>query len=356
MAFCQNCGSTAHGNFCNNCGQKLNNNVVINTQEKKNSSKPKFKPAIILLAIIWASSSGQYLNDGFDLAQSSISALIDIFVASIIMLCYPFVSRMVNKEQIEYYECKNICIWNSIIMLIISLISTATIGLGFVGGLGAVMYYYINMNLFSASKTERAKGKNKEPIDDYIYDPTLSDIENQKKKFSEMNIKALDYLIKNSKNVYTDETYNLALEYYNLRSAELQQAMGSQKANGITANNMPSYNQFQTTNGNNYTAELHSFFHKYKKEITITLITAFITAFSCLGIITLISTNKPKEKTTQAVTKSNSITYVGSKNSDKYHLSTCKWVKNIKPSNKITFNSESQARTRGYTGCSTCIN
>lgn len=355
MAFCQNCGSPAQGNFCNNCGEKLTNNISTNNQAKSNSYNPKFKPVIILLILFWASSSGQYLNNDFELAQANIAGLIDTVVASALMLCYPFVLRIINKEPIEYYECRSVCIGNSIIMFIISLILTEAIGLGFIGGLGAVMYYYINMNLFSAPKTERVKEENKEPIDDYIYDPSLSDIENQKKRFAEMDIEALDYLIKNSKNVYTDETYNLALEYYNLRSSELKQTIETPKEDCALVDNTTSNVQFQAINEDDTNTSSQSFLDKHKKDLAIILITAFISFIFCFGIFAIISTNKPKEKSTQAVTKTNSITYVASKNSDKYHLTTCKWAGNIKSSNKITFNSENQARSRGYSPCGTCI-
>lgn len=365
--FCQNCGSPAQGNFCNNCGQKLNNNISSNTQTNINHNKPKFKPAIILLVLLWASSSGQYLNNGFELSQANIYGLIDIAVASVLMLCYPFISRIINKEQIEYYECRSICIGNSIILFIVSLVLTATIGFGFVGGLGAVMYYYINMNLFSAPKTEKVKEKNKEPIDDYIYAPSLSNIENQKKRFAEMDIEALDYLIKNSKNVYTDETYNLALDYYNLRSTELNQSSLVQEKDTISVGDTNFDTQFQEVDIDNYNTLQQSFFSKYKKEIGITLITIFITFICCFGVFYSIYVNKLEEKTGQTTTKSSMVlsnpnplpslspSYVGSKNSDKYHLTTCKWAGNIKSSNKITFNSENQARSRGYSPCGTCI-
>lgn len=353
--FCQNCGSPVQGNFCSNCGAKLNSNTPPNCQTEPVQNKPKFKVPIILIILLWASSSGQYLNEGFELSQANIYGLIDMAVASVLMLCYPFISRIINKEQIEYYECRSICIGNSIILFIISLVLTATIGFGFVGGLGAVMYYYINMNLFSAPKTKRVKEENKEPIDGYIYDPSLSDIENQKKRFAEMDIEALDYLIKNSKNVYTDETYNLALEYYNLRSSELKQTIETPKEDCALVDNTTSNVQFQAINEDNTNTSSQSFFGNHKKDLAIILITAFITIVSCFGIFALMSTNKPKEKSTQAVTKTNSITYVASKNSDKYHLTTCKWAGNIKSSNKITFSSENQARTRGYTPCRTCL-
>lgn len=44
--------------------------------------------------------------------------------------------------------------------------------------------------------------------------------------------------------------------------------------------------------------------------------------------------------------------FVGSKNSDKYHLLTCAVVKRIKPENKVCFSSEEDAKSKGYTaGC-----
>ena len=40
--------------------------------------------------------------------------------------------------------------------------------------------------------------------------------------------------------------------------------------------------------------------------------------------------------------------YVGSKNSNKYHLSRCAVAKRIKPENRVCFASEEEARQRGY--------
>lgn len=97
------------------------------------------------------------------------------------------------------------------------------------------------------------------------------------------------------------------------------------------------------------------FVRKYKKEIIIVSSTALLTFLLCFVVFSLIAKNKPQTKTTQTIQKTNSITYVGSKNSDKYHLTSCKWAANIKSSNKITFSSENQARTRGYTPCRTCL-
>jgi hypothetical protein len=47
--------------------------------------------------------------------------------------------------------------------------------------------------------------------------------------------------------------------------------------------------------------------------------------------------------------------YVGSKNSNKYHLLTCRWAKNIKPENLVCFSDENQAKSRGYQPDKNCI-
>lgn len=47
-----------------------------------------------------------------------------------------------------------------------------------------------------------------------------------------------------------------------------------------------------------------------------------------------------------------SCTFVGSKNSNKYHLPTCSFAKRIKPANRVCFASEEDAKSKGYiAGC-----
>ena len=49
---------------------------------------------------------------------------------------------------------------------------------------------------------------------------------------------------------------------------------------------------------------------------------------------------------------SKNCTFVGSKNSNKYHLPTCQWAKNIKPENLVCFSSAEDAQAKGYqAGC-----
>ena len=47
--------------------------------------------------------------------------------------------------------------------------------------------------------------------------------------------------------------------------------------------------------------------------------------------------------------------YVGSKNSNKYHLPTCRFAKNIKPENLVCFSSLEDAVKKGYQPDKTCI-
>lgn len=44
--------------------------------------------------------------------------------------------------------------------------------------------------------------------------------------------------------------------------------------------------------------------------------------------------------------------FVGSKNSNKYHLPSCQWAKRIKPENRVCFSTKEEAEKRGYVaGC-----
>jgi len=48
-------------------------------------------------------------------------------------------------------------------------------------------------------------------------------------------------------------------------------------------------------------------------------------------------------------------TYVGSKNSNKYHLPTCRWAKQIKPENIVCFKSAEDAKSKNYLPDKNCI-
>jgi hypothetical protein len=54
-------------------------------------------------------------------------------------------------------------------------------------------------------------------------------------------------------------------------------------------------------------------------------------------------------------TPSQDCAYVGSKNSNKYHLPTCQYAKRIKPENITCFKDENEAKSRGYLPDAGCV-
>jgi hypothetical protein len=79
-----------------------------------------------------------------------------------------------------------------------------------------------------------------------------------------------------------------------------------------------------------------------------------------------IRTDSSTAKTSAASTKSASTetaapadnqkcAYVASKNSNKYHLPTCRYAQNIKPENKVCFSSKEDAESKGFQGAKCCI-
>ena len=61
------------------------------------------------------------------------------------------------------------------------------------------------------------------------------------------------------------------------------------------------------------------------------------------------------ENSTNLSTEKKDCAYVGSKNSNKYHLPTCRWAKNIKPENLVCFSSAENALKKGYQPDKNCI-
>jgi len=46
--------------------------------------------------------------------------------------------------------------------------------------------------------------------------------------------------------------------------------------------------------------------------------------------------------------------FVGSRNSNKYHYTWCRWALKIKPENLVVFNSPEEAIAAGYIPCKVC--
>lgn len=61
-----------------------------------------------------------------------------------------------------------------------------------------------------------------------------------------------------------------------------------------------------------------------------------------------------KQVQTALITPQN-CAFVGSKNSNKYHLPTCRWAKQIKPENLVCFSSAEDAAAKGYQPDKNCV-
>lgn len=64
---------------------------------------------------------------------------------------------------------------------------------------------------------------------------------------------------------------------------------------------------------------------------------------------------KPEALTANLSSQNHKCAYVGSKNSNKYHLPTCRWAKQIKPENLVCFSSVEEATQKGYQPDKNCI-
>ena len=117
---------------------------------------------VFLLVLMFMSSLGsalsELLNMGIDYdsarSQALLFALISTTVASLFMMMAPLMSRLVNKEKLPHKGGKRICLWNSIIMFVCSSALMATTGMGFIGGVGALIFYFINKWLFVKEEWE----------------------------------------------------------------------------------------------------------------------------------------------------------------------------------------------------------
>ncbi|GIK15393.1 MAG: hypothetical protein BroJett003_03570 [Planctomycetota bacterium] len=63
---------------------------------------------------------------------------------------------------------------------------------------------------------------------------------------------------------------------------------------------------------------------------------------------------EPGAKPAATVETKPAVSFIGSKNSTKFHVPGCRWATNIKPDNRVIFSSTAEARAAGREPCSTC--
>lgn len=111
----------------------------------------KIKWAIGLLIIMWMSISGQYVSIPELYDKAWLLGLRDVSMLTAVAMFIPLICSLVNRGSLQTKKGKRICIWNSIGMFCLSASLTAVLetdGFIGIGGVGAVMYYFINKWLF----------------------------------------------------------------------------------------------------------------------------------------------------------------------------------------------------------------
>ncbi len=102
---------------------------------------------------IFFSLFGQYYLAGYEMHSTSL-ALYDLIYLSFIGLVGPTIFRIKNKEPFPYKKGLQICAINSGVVLLVSLL-LYLLSMGiftFIGVLGSLLFFFINMFLFSKSK------------------------------------------------------------------------------------------------------------------------------------------------------------------------------------------------------------
>lgn len=114
--------------------------------------KEKIYTILFLLVLMWMSVTGQYLTMSEFNDDAWLYGTIDIIIISVMMMIIPLIFRLFNKERLDIKKGKSICKWNSIGMFICSsALFAGILGVeksGGIGGIGALIYYYINKWLF----------------------------------------------------------------------------------------------------------------------------------------------------------------------------------------------------------------
>jgi hypothetical protein len=83
-----------------------------------------------------------------DICYGLLLALLDLLLVSLVMMIIPGLCVLVGKGKMEYTKGTRICWFNSLILFAASYMMTAPAGISFVGGVGAILFCFINKWLF----------------------------------------------------------------------------------------------------------------------------------------------------------------------------------------------------------------
>lgn len=124
---------------------------------KKDYSRLTISVWLMLLWFFSGISNSVYFDNG----TAFLVATISLLVISGIMIAIPYGFYCKNnKRKLEYKNGKRICFWNSAGWFIVSVIVAMATRISLVGGLGVLMFYFINKWTFV--ETEEYKNKKSE--------------------------------------------------------------------------------------------------------------------------------------------------------------------------------------------------
>jgi len=86
-------------------------------------------------------------------------SVIGLCCSALIAMIIPLACRLIMGKKLSHKWGKLLCVVNSIIALVISVILQELFDILFVGGIGAIIYYFINTWLFVAGKGEQTNEK-----------------------------------------------------------------------------------------------------------------------------------------------------------------------------------------------------
>ena len=111
--------------------------------------KKKYRSAVFLMLLVYMSVCGNYINNDFDGKIIYLYGLIDFLIINTIMILIPLILKL--SGNISQNNGSKICKYNSIIIYAISILLNCILKANFyigIGGIGAIVYYFINMKLF----------------------------------------------------------------------------------------------------------------------------------------------------------------------------------------------------------------
>lgn len=171
------------------------------TKQKLWGKNKRMIYALLLILLLYVFSAGQYLGNEGTHDSANFLALFDLVVISTVMMIVPLILRIKNNSMFDFEKGKKICMYNSLIMFGLSIISIIILGgMYFIGGLGSLLYYFINMFIFSLPKSysnDTQTVKENENARYYeMYKPENKKIENTVKNETYKNNIANDNTVK----------------------------------------------------------------------------------------------------------------------------------------------------------------